>query len=119
MLFTKGRQKHPDSGRKKGQATKATADIKKLAHSHCPEAIAILVGLMRSAKMEATRVAAAKEVMDRGIGKAAQPITGANEGPIETKLIVSWLRHDDERTADQVNADNATRRAAAGLPAFH
>jgi len=37
---------------------------------------------MRSAKCERTRIAAAKELLDRGYGKAPQAITGDPENPL-------------------------------------
>lgn len=89
-MFAKGTPKPA----KKGQLNSTTKDIKALAFKHCPQAIAELVRLMTTSKMEATRVAAAKELLDRGIGKASQPITGADEGPVQITHIVSWQKDD-------------------------
>lgn len=69
-------------GRKKGQPNKATAEIKALAQSYGPEAIKVLVALMRKGEFAAT-----KELLDRGYGKSVQPIAGDNEnGPIRIVL---------------------------------
>ena len=108
MPFKKGDPRPPGAGRKLGSTNKATADIKALAQKHGPDAIAVLVDLaMQAAKVyrkdcphcgelvefeqerpEATRVAAVKELLDRGYGRAAQPHTGeGGEGPLVVQVI--------------------------------
>lgn len=59
-------------GRTKGTPNKATADIKALAMKHAPAAMAELARLAVNAESEAARVAAIKELLDRGFGKAKQ-----------------------------------------------
>ena len=61
-------------GRKKGTPNHATVEIKELARSHCADAIAKIVSLMHSAVNEQVQMAAAKELIDRGYGKAVQAI---------------------------------------------
>ena len=73
-------------GRPKGVPNKATADIKAIAQPYGPAAIALLAemsGLVPGIRAEpdAVRVAALRELLDRGFGKATQPISGAAEGP--------------------------------------
>ena len=68
--------KRPGAGRKLGVPNKATAEIKEIARQYAPEAVGILANLMRKAQSEQARVAAAKEILDRGYGKATQPIAG-------------------------------------------
>lgn len=67
-------------GRQKGTPNKATADIKALAQKHAPAAMQELARLATKAESEAARVAAIKELFDRGFGKAKQPLTGGEEG---------------------------------------
>ena len=43
---------------------------------------ALFPRLIRSAKNEQTRVAAAKELLDRGYGKATQPLANDPENPL-------------------------------------
>lgn len=74
MARAKGSVKTPGSGRKKGTRNKATEDIKAIAQQYGAEAITTLVELMRDADFEPTRVAAAKELLDRGYGKSVQPV---------------------------------------------
>lgn len=72
----------PGAGRKPGIPNRVTADIKGLAQSHGPEAIARLVEIFQSADTPpAAQVAAIKELLDRGFGKAAQPIGGSPDLP--------------------------------------
>jgi len=61
-------------GRQAGTPNKATADIKALAAKHAPEAMIELARLATQAESEQARVAAIKELFDRGFGKARQSI---------------------------------------------
>ena len=62
-------------GRKKGTPNKATKDIKALAQVHGPDAIKALAAIMKGADQPpAARVAAAKELIDRGYGRASQTV---------------------------------------------
>jgi hypothetical protein len=80
-------------GRPKGTPNAIPAKIRALCLKAAPEAIAELKRLMLD-KNPAIRLAAAKELLDRGIGKAAQPIVGADEAPVEVRHIISWQKHD-------------------------
>lgn len=61
-------------GRKRGTPNKATADIKALAQVHASKAMTELARLATEAESEAARVAAIKELFDRGFGKAKQDL---------------------------------------------
>lgn len=61
-------------GRQKGTPNKATADIKALAQQYAATAMEELGRLAVKAESEAARVAAIKELFDRGFGKAKQEI---------------------------------------------
>jgi hypothetical protein len=96
MPFQKGHAQLPGAGRKKGQPNHSTADIKKLAFSHCADAIAELVRLSKHTNAS-IRLAASRELLDRGVGKAAQPVTGADgQEPVTVKHIVSWQKWTKE-----------------------
>jgi hypothetical protein len=83
----------PGSGRPKGVPNKATADIKALAQKHGKAAIDKLVKMMDSDD-ERTIIAASKELLDRGYGKAPQAITGeGGEGPV-TIVVETGIRRD-------------------------
>src|SRR4051812_28638292 len=65
--------KRPGSGRKKGVPNKVTLELKALAQPHGPRVIEELAKIMTKSKNEMARIAAAKELLDRGFGKASQP----------------------------------------------
>lgn len=60
-------------GRPKGALNKATLDIKEAAREYGPKAIEVLANIMLTADSQGTQIAAAKELLDRGYGKATQP----------------------------------------------
>lgn len=61
---------------------KAIAEIRSLARGHTAAALNTLAGIMnRPDAQDSARVAAAKELLDRGWGKATQPISGDEDGP--------------------------------------
>lgn len=69
-------------GRKKGSTNRVTADIKALAQTYGPDAIDVLAEIMKDESApEAARIAAARELIDRGFGKATQPISGDPDMP--------------------------------------
>ena len=89
----KGTAKVPGSGRQPGTLNKATADVKALAREHGPAAIQELARLATEAISEQARVAAIKELLDRGYGRAPQAVTGEADGePVVVKHIVEWLK---------------------------
>jgi hypothetical protein len=62
---------------------KTPTEIRSLARSHTETAINVLVGIMnKSDAPEASRVAAANSILDRGWGKPTQPISGDEESPL-------------------------------------
>lgn len=56
-------------GRKAGVPNKATRELKEIARQYAPEAFQTLREIMEHGKTEAARVAAAREVLDRGYGR--------------------------------------------------
>ncbi len=89
-------------GRPKGVPNKTTADIKALAQSYGPAAIANLAKLagfmvdadgkpMPGAESEQARIAATKELLDRGFGKAVQPQSGPDgESNPVIEVVYKW-----------------------------
>lgn len=71
--------KREGAGRPPGVPNKATAEIKELAREYTVEALEALVGVLRDGG-DAAKVSAAKELLDRGYGKARQPIDGDGDG---------------------------------------
>src|SRR3982751_3277172 len=61
--------------------SRAAAEIKALAKKHSKAAIKVLAAIMNQADGPATaRVSAAQALLDRGWGKAAQPLAGGEGG---------------------------------------
>jgi hypothetical protein len=88
MTFVKGRSGNP-SGR-----PKVVAHVRDLARVHVKEAISTLVEVMRDPNAPpAARVAASDKLIDRGYGKAPQPMDGDGEGgPIQTSIKVTFVK---------------------------
>ncbi len=87
-------------GRKAGTPNHATAEVKSIARQHGAEMISVLVSIATNAKKaDASRVMAAKELLDRGYGKSMQMISGPDEGPIqvESRLDTSNLSTEQLR----------------------
>jgi hypothetical protein len=62
---------------------KTLTEIRSLARSHTKTALNVLVGIMRSKDATAAaRVSAANAILDRGWGKATQPV-GNDDGTLE------------------------------------
>jgi hypothetical protein len=61
-------------GRIKGTPNKATADVKALASPYGLEAVNTLVRIMNEGESEQARIAAAKELLDRGYGRPRQTL---------------------------------------------
>lgn len=77
-------------------------EIRSLARSHTRTAVRVLVGVMRSEDATpAARVSAANAILDRGWGKATQPLENSDDGAIELihrieRVIVRPERSDKE-----------------------
>jgi hypothetical protein len=54
-------------------------ELRDLARTHAPEAVRELARLAMHAKSETARIAAIRELLDRGFGKATQPIVADGE----------------------------------------
>lgn len=73
--------KRPGAGRKKGVPNKATASIRDLAREYTADALNALTGVLADkTEPAAARVAAAKEILDRGYGKASTVLQGDEDG---------------------------------------
>ncbi len=81
-------------GRKKGTPNKITADIRKAAQAYGDKAIKGLASIAEKTDApEAARVAAWRELLDRGYGKSSQPVDGDGQGgPIQHSLEVRFVK---------------------------
>jgi len=82
--FHKGHSGNP------GGRPKVLGELRELARQYAPEAIRELARLAVKAKSEATRVAAIRELLDRGFGKAVQAMEHAGDRgePIDHKFEI-------------------------------
>ncbi|WP_131754089.1 hypothetical protein [Burkholderia vietnamiensis] len=83
--------KRPGAGRPPGRPNKVTADIKALAQVHAESAIRELATILTTSENDQARISAAKELLDRGFGKATQhaEITGKDGGPVQSISTVT------------------------------
>jgi hypothetical protein len=97
MAPPKGTPKPLGSGRKRGTPNKTTAEMRAVAQSYGPEAFAILISIMRNldAPLQ-VRIMAARDVLDRGYGKATE--THEHSGPLGMPIPVSVDVHTQLRT---------------------
>jgi hypothetical protein len=64
--------------------TKSVTQIRSIARSYTRTAINVLVGVMRAKDATAAaRVSAANAILDRGWGKATQPLENGDDGALE------------------------------------
>ena len=71
--------------------------IRELARAQTETAFAALVDIALNGESETARVAALKELFDRGWGKSAQPLTGEDgTGPI----AITWMNADEKADDD-------------------
>lgn len=80
--------KRPGAGRKPGSPNKATAQIKALAQKYSEASMKELARIALKGASETARVAAIKEIFDRGYGRAVQSISGDQDNP--QKIEISW-----------------------------
>jgi hypothetical protein len=70
-----------------GGRPKASLEVRALAREHTAEALNTIVEIMRSARSDSVKLAAAEAILDRGWGRPAQEITGPGEGPIQVEAM--------------------------------
>jgi hypothetical protein len=101
--------KTPGSGRRIGTPNKSTSELRAMAQEYGPAAIAFYVSVLNDqTRMVETRMLAAKELLDRGYGKASQAISVQVQAP-PVPPYFDWL--PPERLA-QMNRWIAEARAA-------
>lgn len=95
--------KRAGAGRPAGVPNKITADIKALAQVHAATAITQLATILTTSENDQARIAAAKELLDRGYGKSTQhaEITGKDDGPVEMKTTIVNA-HDVKAIVDRL-----------------
>ena len=84
----KGTSNNP-KGRPKGTPNKSTAEIKELAQTYSAQALETLSTIMLTSENDTARIAAARELLDRGYGKPTQVMkhSGPDGGPVMVQRI--------------------------------
>ncbi len=78
---------------------KTPTQIKSLARAHTDTAINVLASIMnQSSAPEAARISACTALLDRGWGKATQPLSGDSDAdPIEVVTRIEIVAPDDDK----------------------
>ena len=98
MALPKGRTNNP-KGKPKGTLNKSTAEIKELAQNYSAKALETLSSIMRNSDNDTARIAAAKELLDRGYGKVTQPMehTGKDGVALPTEFVIKFVEANHEQ----------------------
>jgi hypothetical protein len=86
----------PGAGRPKGSVSEAKklelvtkAMIKEMALQHATKAINALVEIVEDGA-HSQRVSASIALLDRGLGKPTQEVTGEDGGPVKQAIEITW-----------------------------
>lgn len=90
MALPKGRTNNP-KGKPKGTKNKSTAEIKELAQTYSAKALETLATIMLASENDTARIAAAKELLDRGYGKVTQPMEISGKDGESLALLVTFV----------------------------
>jgi len=108
MKFPKGKSGNP------GGRPKVLGELQELARQHAPEVIAELARLALKAKSETARIAAGRELLDRGFGRARQSM----EVSLPEKNIVQIMLAEIDARNRESDRKNALiwKQSGSGAP---
>lgn len=99
-------------GRPKGVKNKVGADVREIARKYTAEAFRALVDIVKNGDSSASRVMAARELLDRGYGKPAQTITSNSTVTVNAGAVLGGLLAD-------ISADLPAHDAGSGGEVVH
>lgn len=86
--------------------------LSELARSHTDACIETLVKIRDNARAPAAaRIAAVKELLDRGYGKARHDVTLGSDDERATEIVVRWADTAEEKTS-KLEATEASKNSA-------
>ena len=90
-----------------------SAHVSELARAHTDACIETLVKIRDNARAPAAaRIAAVKELLDRGYGKARHDVTLGSDNERATELVVRWVDFAEEK-ASRLEATAPPKSGAA------
>ena len=106
MKFRKGKSGNP------GGRPKVLGELQELARQHAPEVIVELARLAVKARSETARIAAGRELLDRGFGRARQSM----EVSLPEESIVQIVLDDIDARNREADRKNAAIWKQSGSP---
>jgi hypothetical protein len=97
MKFSKGKSGNP------GGRPKVLGELQELARRHAPEVIEELARLAVKARSETARIAAGRELLDRGFGRARQSLEVSEPGENIIRMLLDDIDARN-REYDRLNA---------------
>ena len=82
-------------GRKPGTLNKATSELQGLARQYTEHAIKVLAMIMVKGESEQARIMAARELLDRGHGKATQVLASDGSGGGLVMIVTGVVRSNE------------------------
>lgn len=76
-------------GRPKGSKDKRPHGLRDATRAYTAEAVKVLVSLIRHGQSEGVRLAATREILDRGWGRPAQSVTGEDGGAVQIQVVTN------------------------------
>lgn len=96
------------AGNKSGGRPKIPEDVKEAIRAACPEAVEVLVGIMRNEKEKTPfRLEAAKILLERGYGKPEAMSKVELSTREDTRIIFRWINEDTNNNIAISAANNA------------
>ena len=102
----RGRPFKPGQSGNPGGRPKIPEDVKMAFRAACPEAVEILIGIMRNPKEKTPyRLDAIKTILDRAYGKPEVMSKVEMSGQIQPVVLFRWMTEEETSTMTAQNAE--------------